>query len=232
MMSFRFAYREFVKPALEAAAAAVLLAVLSPGLTVIWLLVHYKLGSPALFRQARPGRNGDPFVMYKFRTMSDARDSDGRLLPDAQRLTRFGRLLRSTSLDELPQLWNVLRGDMSLIGPRPLLLEHLELSTELQELRQAVRPGITGWAQVNGRNELDWETKFAHDAWYVENLSWRLDVTILLRTLVVVVRREGIQHVRPTPMVHFRPGTGVPLTGSTGIPASAGKSSQRSRTAA
>lgn len=202
-MSARFSYRRLGKPLLDRAAAALLLAILAPCLAIIAVLVRLRLGSPVLFRQVRPGLQGAPFPMFKFRTMTDERDIDGNLLPDDRRLTRFGRLLRSTSLDELPQLWNVLRGDMSLIGPRPLMSEHLELSTELRERRVEVQPGITGWAQINGRNDLDWDTKFAHDAWYVDNLSWRLDLSILLRTIAVVVRREGIQHVRPTPGVHF-----------------------------
>jgi lipopolysaccharide/colanic/teichoic acid biosynthesis glycosyltransferase len=195
-----------VKPVLDRAAALLLLVLLSPCLAVLALLVRSKLGSPVLFRQARPGLHGVPFLMFKFRTMTDERDADGRLLPDVRRLTPFGRMLRSTSLDELPQFWNVLCGEMSLIGPRPLMSEHLELADAFQERRREVKPGITGWAQVNGRNELDWETKFAHDAWYVDNLSWRLDLTILLRTLAVVVRREGILHAQPTPIVHFMPG--------------------------
>lgn len=203
-------YRHSVKPVLDRAAAAVLLVLLLPCLAVLGLLVRFKLGSPVLFRQARPGFDGVPFLMLKFRTMTDERDAEGRLLPDVQRLTRFGRMLRSTSLDELPQFWNVLRGDMSLIGPRPLMSEHLELAEAFQERRREVKPGITGWAQVNGRNELDWETKFAHDAWYVDHVSWRLDLTILLRTFAVVLRREGILHAHPTPIVHFTPGAPVP----------------------
>jgi len=204
-MPDRQTYRCFVKPALDRMAAGALLALLLPCLAVLALLVRFKLGSPVLFRQARPGLHGVPFLMFKFRTMTDERDADGRLLPDIQRLTRFGRMLRSTSLDELPQLWNVLRGDMSLIGPRPLMSEHLELAEAFQERRREVKPGITGWAQVNGRNDLDWETKFAHDAWYVDNLSGKLDLVILLRTFAVVLRREGVLHTQPTPIVHYLP---------------------------
>jgi lipopolysaccharide/colanic/teichoic acid biosynthesis glycosyltransferase len=179
--------------------------------------------------------------MYKFRTMTDERDANGRLLPDAQRLTRFGRLLRSTSLDELPQLWNVLGGQMSLVGPRPLMSEHLKLATAFQQRRREVKPGITGWAQINGRNELDWETKFAHDAWYVDHLSWRLDLEILLRTIAVVVRREGIQHTHPTPVVHFSPilfepeasfPHDAPSTGSAELPVPTRKLRTRDRAAA
>jgi len=206
----RHTYRRCMKPALDRLAAAALLLLLSPCLAVLGLLVRFKLGSPVLFCQSRPGLHGVPFLMFKFRTMTDQRDDEGRLLPDVQRLTRFGRMLRSTSLDELPQLWNVLRGDMSLIGPRPLMSEHLELAEAFHERRREVKPGITGWAQVNGRNELDWETKFAHDAWYVDNLSWKLDLAILLRTIAVVLRREGVLHAQPTPIVHFMPAAPVP----------------------
>lgn len=158
------------------------LILLSPLLTVLALLVRVNLGAPVLFRQRRPGLHGKPFEMVKFRTMTDARDASGVLLPDAERLTAFGRFLRSTSLDELPELWNVVRGDMSLVGPRPLLMQYLPLYTPEQARRHDVRPGVTGWAQVNGRNAISWEQKFAYDVWYVDNLSFWLDLKILWLT--------------------------------------------------
>lgn len=161
---------------------------------VVSLLVAMSLGRPVFFRQTRPGLHGKPFQMLKFRTMTNERDEHGNLLPDAQRLTRFGRFLRATSLDELPELWNVLKGDMSLVGPRPLLMEYLPLYSERQARRHEVRPGITGWAQVNGRNALSWEEKFELDVWYVENRSFWLDIRILVLTLWKVIRREGISH--------------------------------------
>lgn len=172
-----------------AALALLLLAI--PLLALIWQ-VRRKLGSPVFFRQTRPGRHGRPFQMVKFRTMTDAKGPDGRLLPDAERLTPFGRFLRSTSLDELPELFNVLKGDMSLVGPRPLLMEYLPLYTPEQARRHEVRPGITGWAQVNGRNALGWEEKFKLDLWYVDHCSLWLDIKILWLTVRKVLVREGI----------------------------------------
>lgn len=168
------------------------LIILSPVLLIVALLVRSKLGRPVFFRQIRPGRHGKPFEMIKFRTMRDALDSNGKPLPDAERLTRFGRMLRSTSLDELPELWNVLKGDMSLVGPRPLLMQYLHLYNNRQKKRHDVRPGITGWAQVNGRNAISWEQKFEYDVWYVENRSIVLDIKILWLTIKKVVIREGI----------------------------------------
>jgi len=164
----------------------------SPLMGGIALLVWKFHGRPILFRQVRPGYQGQPFTLYKFRTMTDARDAAGRLLSDEQRLTRFGRFLRATSLDELPELFNVLRGEMSLVGPRPLLMQYLERYTPEQARRHEVYPGITGWAQVNGRNALTWEDKFRLDVWYVDHWSLALDVKILLITLWKVLRREGI----------------------------------------
>lgn len=172
--------------------SALALLLLWPLLLILYVLVRVNLGSPALFRQQRPGLHGRPFMMVKFRTMLDALDSDGNLLPDDVRLTGFGRLLRATSLDELPELWNVLNGDMSLVGPRPLLMEYLPLYSAEQARRHAVRPGITGWAQVNGRNALSWPQKFALDVWYVDNRSFLLDIRILLLTVKKVFVREGI----------------------------------------
>lgn len=173
--------------------AAVLL--LSPLLLAIALAVRLRLGAPVLFRQIRPGLHGRPFTLYKFRTMTDARDPSGRLAPDAERLTAFGRLLRATSLDELPELLNVIRGDMSLVGPRPLLMQYLERYTPEQARRHEVRPGITGWAQINGRNALTWERKFELDVWYVDHRSASLDLRILAITAWKILRREGISEV-------------------------------------
>jgi lipopolysaccharide/colanic/teichoic acid biosynthesis glycosyltransferase len=172
-------------------------------LLVLWWLIRRKLGSPVLFRQVRPGLDGQLFTMVKFRTMTDERGSDGALLPDAQRLTSFGRFLRASSLDELPELWNVLRGDMSLVGPRPLLVEYLPLYNPEQARRHEVRPGITGWAQVNGRNAISWEDKFALDVWYVDNLSLWLDMKILWMTVRKVLMRDGISAVGDATMSKF-----------------------------
>lgn len=168
------------------------LLVLALPLLLLWVLVRRKLGSPVMFRQVRPGLHGQPFMMVKFRTMTDERGADGELLPDARRLTSFGRFLRATSLDELPELWNVLRGEMSLVGPRPLLMEYLPLYSPEQARRHEVRPGITGWAQVNGRNALSWEDRFKLDIWYVDHRSFWLDLRILWLTMRKVIVREGI----------------------------------------
>lgn len=169
-----------------------LLLVLALPLLLLWVVVRRRLGSPVLFRQARPGRHGRPFMMVKFRTMTDERGADGELLPDARRLTAFGRFLRASSLDELPELWNVLCGEMSLVGPRPLLMEYLPLYSPEQARRHEVRPGITGWAQVNGRNAVSWEERFKLDVWYVDHRSLWLDLRILWLTVRKVIVREGI----------------------------------------
>lgn len=173
---------------------------------LIWK-VRRKLGSPVFFRQVRPGMRGQPFSMVKFRSMTDARDSHGELLPDAARLTSFGKFLRASSLDELPELWNVLRGDMSLVGPRPLLMEYLPLYSAQQARRHEVRPGITGWAQVNGRNALSWEEKFKLDVWYVDNRTMWLDLKILFLTVRKVLVRDGISAAGEATMSRF---TGQP----------------------
>ena len=169
-----------------------LLLALALPLLLLWALVRCKLGSPALFRQVRPGLHGQPFIMVKFRTMTDEFGAEGKLLPDAQRLTAFGRFLRASSLDESPELWNVLRGEMSLVGPRPLLMEYLPLYSPEQARRHEVRPGITGWAQVNGRNAVSWEDRFKLDVWYVDHRSFWLDLRILWLTVRKVIVREGI----------------------------------------
>jgi sugar transferase EpsL len=182
----------FLKRLFDLVGATLGLIVLAPLLLALALLVRLRLGSPVLFRQVRPGYRGRPFTLYKFRTMNDRRGPDGNLLPDAERLTRFGRFLRASSLDELPELFNVLRGEMSLVGPRPLLMQYLERYSPEQMRRHEVLPGITGWAQVNGRNALTWQEKFRLDVWYVDHWSFWLDLKILLLTLWKALKREGI----------------------------------------
>jgi lipopolysaccharide/colanic/teichoic acid biosynthesis glycosyltransferase len=181
-----------LKRAIDVTVAAAALVLLSPVLAGLWILVRLRMGSPVLFRQPRPGRLGHPFEMLKFRTMTDARDANGALLPDGDRLTALGRWLRRTSLDELPELLNVVAGDMSIVGPRPLLMQYLPLYSAEQARRHEVRPGITGWAQVNGRNTVSWSEKFELDVWYVDHRSTRLDVEIMWRTLSQVVGGHGI----------------------------------------
>jgi sugar transferase EpsL len=182
----------YLKRVFDIVVSAVALTVLAPVMGLIALAVWRTMGRPVLFRQARPGLHGKPFVMYKFRTMRDLRDAEGNLLPDEARLTPFGRWLRTTSLDELPELVNVLRGEMSLVGPRPLLMEYLDRYTPEQARRHEVKPGITGWAQIHGRNNLSWEERLRLDVWYVDHWSLWLDLKILWRTLWMVLRREGI----------------------------------------
>lgn len=184
-------YKSVAKRVFDIICAAGGLIVLAPVLVVIAILIRWRLGSPVIFRQQRPGRGGRPFMLYKFRTMTDERDQQGNLLPNSERITTFGRILRKSSLDELPELWNVLIGDMSLVGPRPLRMEYLKHYTPRQFRRHEVRPGITGWAQVNGRNLLSWEKRFELDVWYVENLSPKLDFEILLRTIKQVLTMHG-----------------------------------------
>ncbi len=184
-------------------AASSIFVVLVIPLLVLFVVIRFKLGSPVFFRQTRPGRYGRPFEMVKFRTMSDARGPDGVLLPDAVRLTSFGQLLRASSVDELPELWNVLKGEMSLVGPRPLLMEYLPLYSPTQTRRHEVRPGITGWAQVNGRNSLSWDEKFVLDVWYVDNQSLWLDMKILWLTVRKVLMREGISAAGEATMTRF-----------------------------
>ena len=194
------------KRAFDIMASLVALIVLSPVMAVVALCVRMQMGSPVLFTQERPGLHGRPFRMYKFRTMHHALDESGAPLPDAERLKRFGRMLRATSLDELPELWNVLRGEMSLVGPRPLLMEYLPLYSPDQARRHLVRPGVTGLAQVNGRNAISWDEKFQLDVWYVDNQSFWLDIKILVLTVVKVVRRDGISAKGSTTMEKFTGG--------------------------
>ena len=192
------------KRAFDLGAASVGLVLLAPLLGVTALAIRLALGGPVIFAHRRPGRHGRPFTLYKFRTMSGARGADGGLLPDRERLTRLGRLLRRTSLDELPELVNVIRGDMSLVGPRPLLMEYLPRYTREQARRHDVRPGITGWAQLNGRNTLPWERRFELDVWYVEHQSLRLDVWILLLTVWKAVAQVGVSQPGEGTEEHFR----------------------------
>lgn len=185
--------KEMLKRAFDVVVASCGLVLLSPVLIWIACLVAWRMGWPVIFVQQRPGRAGRPFYMFKFRTMTDQRDANGDLLPNADRLTPFGQWLRATSLDELPELLNVIRGDMSLVGPRPLLMAYLDHYTPEQYRRHEVRPGITGWAQVNGRNALDWDEKLAMDVWYVDNRSFLVDMKILFRTVSKVIKREGVE---------------------------------------
>lgn len=184
--------RKMLKRLIDITASGTALVALSPVLAITAYKVKKDLGSPVLFKQTRPGLNGKPFEMIKFRTMKDGTDKDGNLLPDSERLTPFGQKLRSTSLDELPELWNVLKGDMSLVGPRPLLMEYLSLYNSEQARRHNVRPGVTGYAQVNGRNAISWEQKFALDTWYVDNQSLWIDIKILVKTVKQVLIKDGI----------------------------------------
>lgn len=181
-----------MKRLLDIALSLIGLTLLSPILIIVAILIRIYLGSPIFFTQVRPGLHGKPFKMVKFRTMKDAVDKYGEPLPDSERLTRFGKILRSTSLDELPELWNVIKGEMSLVGPRPLLMEYLPLYNTEQAKRHDVKPGLTGWAQINGRNAISWEKKFELDTWYVENRSLWLDIKILALTVKKVLIKEGI----------------------------------------
>ncbi|WP_375765473.1 sugar transferase [Archangium gephyra] len=193
----------FLKKCIDRLTAAVGLVIFSPVMAATAVGVWATMGRPIFFRQVRPGRGGRTFQLVKFRTMREATDAQGNVLPDAQRLTRTGKFLRAASLDELPQLWNVLRGDMSLVGPRPLLVEYLPRYSAEQARRHDVLPGITGWAQVNGRNALGWKERFQHDVWYVDNWSLVLDAKILGLTLLRVVQRQGISHAGDATMFKF-----------------------------
>jgi len=180
------------------------LAILTPLMAIVAFMIQLTLGSPVIYRQTRPGINGNLFTFYKFRTMTKDRDHNGNLLPDEKRLTKLGKFLRRTSLDELPELWNVLKGDMSLVGPRPLLVEYLHRYTPEQARRHEVKPGITGWAQVNGRNAITWEEKFKYDVWYVDNLSFWLDIKIIFMTVIKVLKGEGINQPGQATMEEFK----------------------------
>lgn len=193
----------FLKRVFDFVCALLGLAVLLPLLLLLALVIRFKLGSPVLFTQTRPGWREKPFQMIKFRSMTDERDENGELLPDEVRLNRFGRVLRATSLDELPELINVLKGDMSLVGPRPLLMKYLERYSPEQRRRHEVRPGVTGWAQVNGRNNLEWEDRFKLDVWYIDNWSFGLDLKILWRTVLKVLHRSDVAKVGHATMPEF-----------------------------
>ncbi len=196
-------YAKYIKRILDVICAALFLIVFWWLYAILAVLVRVNLGSPVIFKQQRPGLNGKIFNMYKFRTMTDERDKDGNFLPDEVRLTRFGKFLRSTSLDELPEVWLILTGDMSIVGPRPLLVEYLPLYNERQAHRHDVRPGLTGYAQAYGRNSITWEEKFEKDVYYVENISFGLDVRILFRTVLAVLKRDGISSETSATMERF-----------------------------
>jgi sugar transferase EpsL len=196
-----------IKRLFDAIAALTALLLLSPVLAIVAVLVAIRMGRPVLFKQLRPGLHEQPFLMLKFRTMRDAKDAHGQPLDDAQRLTSFGRWLRSTSLDELPELWNVLKGDLSLVGPRPLLMEYLPYYNDIQRRRHEVRPGLTGWAQVNGRNAVDWAERFELDVWYVDHRSFWLDMKILAMTVRLVLTRKGVSADGEATMRKFRGNT-------------------------
>ncbi len=197
-------YGKYVKRIMDFILASIALVMLSFIMLIVAFLVRIKLGSPVIFKQERPGLNEKKFTLYKFRTMTDERDENGELLPNHIRLTKFGKFLRSTSLDELPELFNILKGDMSFIGPRPLLVEYLPLYNEHQKKRHNVRPGLSGLAQVNGRNELTWEEKFDYDVKYVENVSFLLDIKLIFKTIFKVFKREGINKSEQITMEKFK----------------------------
>ena len=194
---------KFFKRLFDIVASASGLIFLSPVFLILIYLIRKNLGEPVFFTQERPGKNGKPFKMIKFRSMRDAVDKDGNPLPDSERLTPFGKKLRATSLDELPELWNVLKGDMSLVGPRPLLMSYLPLYNEFQFRRHEMKPGVTGWAQVNGRNAISWDEKFAHDVWYIDNFSFWLDIKILFLTVKKIFVKEGISAEGEATMPYF-----------------------------
>lgn len=196
-------YDRLIKRLIDLLLSGLALLVLSPLYLILAILVRVKLGSPVLFSQERPGKNEKVFRMYKFRSMTDARDANGDLLPDEERLTHFGMMLRATSLDELPELWNIFKGDMSIVGPRPLLVRYLPRYNERQRRRHEVRPGLTGWAQVNGRNAISWEQKFEYDVEYVEKESFWLDIKILVMTVGKVLHRSGISQEGNATMEEF-----------------------------
>lgn len=197
-------YRKFIKRPMDFILSFIAIIVLSPILIIVGILVKFKLGSPVLFKQKRPGLNEKIFTMYKFRTMTDEKDENGELLPNHMRLTKFGKILRATSLDELPELFNILYGDMSIIGPRPLLIEYLPLYNEKQKHRHDVRPGLSGIAQVNGRNAISWEEKFDYDIEYVENISFLIDLVLIVQTFLKVFKREGVNKSESVTMEKFK----------------------------
>lgn len=197
-------YRRYIKRPMDLVLSLIAIIVLAPVLLILAILVRVKLGSPVLFKQKRPGLNDKIFTLYKFRTMTDERDENGELLSDSDRLTKFGKFLRSTSLDELPELFNILKGDMSIVGPRPLLIQYLPLYDEHQKRRHEVRPGLTGLAMAKGRNALTWEEKFAYDTYYANHVSFLLDVKIIFWTLAIVFKREGINEAGQATVSEFK----------------------------
>jgi lipopolysaccharide/colanic/teichoic acid biosynthesis glycosyltransferase len=199
-------YKRYIKRPMDFILSLIGIIVLSPIFIIVAIFVRIKLGSPVIFKQKRPGLHEKIFTLYKFRTMTDERGENGELLPDEVRLTKFGKLLRSTSLDELPEFFNILKGDMSIVGPRPLLIQYLPLYNEYQKRRHEVRPGLTGWAQVNGRNAISWEDKFNLDVYYVDNLSFILDWRIIFLTIKKVLAKEGINHEGEATMGYFEGG--------------------------
>ncbi|RGX93530.1 sugar transferase [Roseburia sp. OF03-24] len=202
-------YQKYIKRGLDFILSLIASIILSPVMLIVAVLVRVKLGSPVLFKQQRPGKNEKIFNMYKFRTMTDERDENGELLPDEVRLTKFGKTLRSTSLDELPELFNIVKGDMSIVGPRPLLVRYLPLYNERQKHRHDVRPGFTGLAQVNGRNSISWEEKFEWDVKYVEHVTFLEDCRIILKTVGVVLKRDGINSASAATMEEFKGSKGI-----------------------
>lgn len=204
MMRKQGFYEKYVKRSMDFVCALCAIIVLSPVMLATAFLVRIKLGSPVIFKQKRPGKDEKIFEMYKFRSMTDAKDKDGNLLPDEIRLTSFGKKLRATSLDELPELFNILKGDMAVVGPRPLLVEYLPLYNQHQARRHEVRPGFTGYAQVNGRNAISWEEKFDKDVYYVDNVSLIGDIEIIFRTVMIVLKREGISSKSSVTMERFK----------------------------
>ena len=197
-------YDKYIKRSIDFVLSLIAIIILSPVLAIVALLVRIKLGGPVLFKQKRPGLNEKVFTMYKFRTMTDERDSEGELLPDEVRLTKFGKTLRSTSLDELPELFNILKGDMAIVGPRPLLVQYLPLYNDRQKKRHCVKPGITGYAQVNGRNSITWEEKFEYDVYYVYNITIALDINVFFKTIEIVLKRDGINSDSDATMEDFK----------------------------
>ena len=197
-------YAKYIKRILDFILSSIVFIVLSPLLLIIYILVKIKLGSPAVFKQKRPGKDEKIFTLYKFRTMNDKKDENGKLLPDAERLTKFGKFLRSTSLDELPELINIIKGDMAIVGPRPLLVEYLEYYNEEEKHRHDVRPGLTGLAQVSGRNSITWEQKFKQDIEYIKNITFINDTKIILKTVGKVFKREGISQEGVATMEFFK----------------------------
>lgn len=197
-------YAKYFKRILDFLLSLIALIVLSPILIIVAILVRVKLGSPVIFKQQRPGKDEKIFTLYKFRTMTNKKDENGNLLPDSERLTKFGKTLRSTSLDELPELFNILKGDMSIVGPRPLLVEYLKLYNEEQKHRHDVRPGLTGLAQISGRNSISWNKKFKEDIFYINNITFIMDIKIIFKTITKVFKREGISQINNDTMEKFK----------------------------